>query len=256
MGSSTSEPTNEMTTMDTQTRIREKQTGSSAVRGVIDLRAYAARTAPTRDWLAGRAAPAFADAAATVAAIAPVGEGRVAALRSDEFVLVLSGEISIETSRGVVAIRKDRSAVLPSGLGFAWRAVAGTVALVVACPSASGTAAVAVPIDEAARLEPSTAPLAELLIGPTPSCRNHTDYRSASGEFVCGTWDSTPYHRRPMLFRHIELMHLLEGTVTFQDDAGSATFSKGAVILAARGAQTAWISEVHVKKVYATQRPA
>jgi uncharacterized cupin superfamily protein len=59
-----------------------------------------------------------------------------------------------------------------------------------------------------------------------------------------------------MLYRHIELMHLLEGTVTFRDDSGSATFSKGAVVLAARGAETAWASEVHVRKVHATQRPA
>jgi uncharacterized cupin superfamily protein len=113
-----------------------------------------------------------------------------------------------------------------------------------------------VPIDTAAPLEPSNPPLAELLVGPTPSCRNHTDYSSASGEFVCGTWDSTPYHRRPMTYRHIELMHLLEGAVTFRDASGSATFSKGDIFLAARGAQCAWLSEVHVKKVYAIHRPA
>ena len=242
--------------MDTQTLVREKQAGSTAVRGVIDIRAYAARVAPTRDWLAGRAAPAFADDAATVTAIAPVGGGRVAALRSDELVLVLSGEIEIETARGVVTIRTGRSAVLPSGLGFAWRAAAGTVGVIVSCPSARGTATAVVQIDEAAPLEHSSPPLAELLVGPTPSCRNHTDYRSANGELTCGTWDSTPYHRRPMPYRHIELMHLLEGTVTFEDDSGSVTFSKGAILLAARGANCAWISEVHVKKVYATHRPA
>ena len=49
---------------------------------------------------------------------------------------------------------------------------------------------------------------------PPPSCRNFTDYRSADGEFVCGTWDSTPYHRRAMFYRHYELMYLLEGSVT------------------------------------------
>jgi uncharacterized cupin superfamily protein len=51
-------------------------------------------------------------------------------------------------------------------------------------------------------------------------------------------------------------MHLLEGSVTFEDASGSATFSRGDIILAARGAQCAWISEVHVKKVYATHKPA
>ena len=156
----------------------------------------------------------------------------------------------------MTAIEAGRSALLSSGLGFAWRAAAGTVAVIVACPSASGTAAGVVPIDEAAPLQALNPPLAELLVGPTPSCRNHTDYRSASGEFVCGTWDSTPYHRRAMPYRHIELMHLLEGAVTFEDDTASATYSKGDIVLAARGAHVAWISEVHVKKVYATHRPA
>lgn len=242
-------------TMDMAAR-RDKDAGTTPVRGVIDLRAYARRAAPTRDWRAGRAAPAFADAAAAVAAIAPVGEGRVSPLPADEFVIVLSGELAIETSRGVIAIKAGRSVVLPCGLGFAWHAGAGTVAVIVSCPAASGTAIDIVRIDEAAPLAPSNPPLAELLVGPTPSCRNHTDYRSANGELVCGTWDSTPYNRRPMLFRHIELMHLLDGTVTFEDASGSVTFSKGAILLAARGAQCAWVSEVHVKKVYATHRPA
>jgi len=242
--------------MDTQTLARKDATSPTRPKGVIDIRAYAAHAAPTRDWLAGRAAPAFADDAATVVAIAPFGEGRVAALPSDEFVIVLAGAIDLETARGVTRVGVNRSVVLPAGLAFGWRASAGTVAVIVACPAASGTASDAVAIDEAAPLAPSNPPLAELLVGPTPSCRNHTDYRSANGEFVCGTWDSTPYNRRPMLFRHIELMHMLEGAVTFQDESGSATFSKGAIILAARGARISWVSEVHVKKVYATHRPA
>jgi len=242
--------------MDTQTLARNDATRPSGVRGIIDLRAYAERVAVTRDWSAGRAAPAFADDAATVSAIAPVGEGQVAARPCDEFVIVLAGEIELETAGGITRAGANRSVVLPAGLRFAWRAEAGTVAVIVACPAASGTASEPVAIDEAAPLERSNPPLAELLVGPTPSCRNHTDYRSATGELVCGTWDSTPYHRRPMLFRHIELMHLLEGSVTFRDESGSATFSKGAIVLAARGARIAWISEVHVKKVYATHRPA
>jgi uncharacterized cupin superfamily protein len=242
--------------MEMQTLTHEKPAGSTPVQGVIDLRAYAAGAAPTGDWLGGRALPAFADDAAAVSAIAPVGKGRVPALRADEFVVLLSGELTLETGRGVTVVKPGQSLVLPAGLAFGWRAAAGTAALIVACPAASGTAPHLERIDEAAELQPSNPPLAELLVGPTPSCRNHTDYRSATGAFVCGTWDSTPYHRRPMLFRHIELMHLLDGAVTFEDASGSVTFSKGAILLAARGAQCAWLSEVHVKKVYATHRPA
>ncbi|MFV4725635.1 cupin domain-containing protein, partial [Mycobacterium tuberculosis] len=86
----------------------------------------------------------------------------------------------------------------------------------------AGAPAAAVPVDLAAELAPSGAPLAELLIGPTPSCRNHTDYRSADGTFTCGVWDSTPYHRRAMRYAHFELMVLLKGSVTFVDEEGKA----------------------------------
>ena len=241
--------------MDMQTSHRALEAGATPVHGVIDLRAYASRVGPTRTWLA-RATPAFADDAAAVAAIAPIGQGQVAALPADEFVIVLSGEIKVESASRVSLVKAGRSVVLPAGLGFSWSAAAGTVAVIVTCPGSSATASHAVPIDEAAPLAPSKPPLAELLAGPTPSCRNHTDYASANGEFVCGTWDSTPYHRRPMPYRHIELMHLLEGCVTFEDASGSVTFSKGDVFLAARGAHCAWLSEVPVKKVYAIHRPA
>jgi uncharacterized cupin superfamily protein len=226
------------------------------VRGVIDLRAYGTSAKPTRDWLTGRGTPAFVDNLASVVSLAPVGEGRVQALPSDEFVIVLSGTLTLESARGVTVINTGRSAVIPVGLSFGWRAAEGTIAIIVACPAAAGTATDIVLIDETAPLQPSNPPLAELLVGPTPSCRNHSDYRSSNGEFVCGTWDSTPYHRRPMVYRHIELMHLLDGSVTFEDANGSVTFGTGDVFLAMRGAECAWISHVHVKKVYAIHRPA
>jgi uncharacterized cupin superfamily protein len=177
------------------------------VRGVIDLRAYAANPVPTRDWLTGRGTPAFADDDASVVSLAPVGEGRVQALPGDEFLIVISGTLTLESNPGVTVIDTGP-------------------------------------------------PAADLLVGPTPSCRNHSDYLSTNGEFVCGTWDSTPYHRRSMLYRHIELMHLLDGSVTFEDATGSVTFAKGDIFLAMRGAECAWISHVHVKKVYAIHRPA
>jgi hypothetical protein len=58
------------------------------VRGVIDLRAYAANPKPTRDWLTARGTPAFADDSASVVSLAPLGEGRVQALPSDEFLIL------------------------------------------------------------------------------------------------------------------------------------------------------------------------
>ena len=233
----------------------ESETVRSA-RGVIDLRTYAASAKPAADWLLGRMAPAFADADAVVAAIAPSGDGAVSSLPADEFLIVLSGTLTITREGGTIVVPTGRSTVLPAGTSFEWAASPATVVVIVACPGVPNAAARVVLINENAPLQPSNPPLAELLVGPTPTCRNHSDFRSASGEFACGTWDSTPYHRRAMTYRHIELMHLLDGSVTLESTAGSATFSRGDVFLVTRGAECAWISTVHVKKVYAVHRPA
>jgi uncharacterized cupin superfamily protein len=227
---------------------------SISSRAVIDLRPYAAASQPTTDWLSGRAVPAFADSGATVTAIAPVGAGHVVSLPSHEFVLVVAGELSIKGATGALLLGAGRSAVLPAGLAFGWTAPAGTVALIVASPGEPAPGVAAVLIDEEAPLAPSNPPLAALLVGPTPSCRNHTDF--LAGEFVCGTWDSTPYHRTTMPYRHIELMHLLEGGVTLEEPTGSSTFGVGDIFVVTRGAHCAWTSTVHVKKVYAIHRPA
>lgn len=223
---------------------------------VVDLRAYAAGTAPSRDWVLGRASAAFADAAASVAALAPAGEGHVESSAADEFVLVLAGRIEIDVPDGRLVLVAGKSGVIPAGTAFDWSAADRTLVIIASVPAATtGDSDRPVLIDESALMTASNAPIPEFLIGPTPSCRNHSDYRSATGEFVCGTWDSTPYHRRQMPYAHIELMHLLEGSVSFYDDNGRVTFNMGDVLLFVRGQGCAWQSEVRVKKVYATHRP-
>lgn len=227
-----------------------------AVGAVVDMRAYAADAAPSTDWFAGRKAPAFADDAAQVSAFALRGQGRVAGLAADEFVLVLAGRLDIESEAGALTVLPDHGAVLPVGSDFGWRASDDLLAIVYSAPTqGQGSATAPVAIDLDAALTPSGAPAAENLIGPAPSCRNHSDYLSANGEFVCGIWDSTPYHRRQIPYRQVELMLLLDGEVRFSDRAGSVTFRKGDVCMFVRGDGCAWQSEVHVKKIYATQRP-
>ena len=181
------------------------------------------------------------------------GSGVVEALAADEFVLVIAGGLSVDDEQ----VGIDGSLVIPRGRRFGWTAKPGTVALVMGCglgPAGDGRL---VPVDTSAALEPSSPPLADLLVGPTPSCRNFTDFRSASGEYMIGTWDSTPYERVGMTYRHCELMLLLEGAVTFVDGAGrSGTFSRGDVFVVQQGAHCSWLSETHVKKVYVIYRPA
>jgi len=186
----------------------------------------------------------------------PSGQGAVGELPADEFVIVSSGKVTLTQPARTLVLTNGASAVLPRGAGFGWSCETPTTLLYMRYKGATPADATLVPIDEAAPLAPSGTPMAELLIGPTPECRNHTDFRSADGEFVCGTWDSTPYRRRPMLFRHYELMHLLEGAVTLDDELGERrTFSKGDIFLVEQGARCGWESREHVKKVYAIYRP-
>lgn len=226
------------------------------VGAVIDMRAYAAGTAPSADWFAGRKAPAFADDAAQVSAFALRGQGEVAGLAADEFVLVLKGSLAIDSDAGTLTVLPDNGVVLPAGSDFHWRASDDMLAIIYSAPTQGpGSATAPTPIDLDAELTPSGTPAPENLIGPVPSCRNHSDYLSANAEFVCGIWDSTPYHRRQIAYRQVELMLLLEGEVRFSDAGGSVAFQAGDVCMFVRGDGCAWLSETYVKKIYATQRP-
>ena len=185
------------------------------------------------------------------------GNGEVSSLPADEFIIVNEGRLTL-SQRGInLTLVAGQSAVIQQGAAFYWEAQA-PVSLIFTRYNRSqpGNRAI-VPIKANPQLEPTGTPLAELLLTPAPVCRNFTDYRSADGEFVCGTWDSTPYHRRAMYYRHYELMHLLEGSVTFVDEAGrSGTFTKDDIVLVEQTAQCSWESRDDVTKVYVIYRPA
>lgn len=235
---------------------------TQTVRSFMDLRKLAAQCdllAASGDdaWATNRAPLPLAEAPVRLGVLRLSGAGRQTALGADEFAIVLSGGLALVHGGTSYDVPAGKSIVIPAGVEFGWTARPATTVIVLSCSSGPASADRPVPIDESAKLSPSGAPLAELLVGPTPSCRNFTDYRSANGEFVCGTWDSTPYHRRAMTYGHFELMHLLQGAVTFVDETGrEATFGEGDVFLVEQGAQCSWESRVHAKKVYAIYRPA
>jgi uncharacterized cupin superfamily protein len=186
------------------------------------------------------------------------GSGSVQALPADEFIIVNEGSLTLTQQDSTLTLGPNQSAVLKQGAAFAW-STQGAVSLIFTRynKSQAGDGAI-VPIKEDPEMGPSSGgPLAELLLTPAPVCRNYTDYRSADGEFTCGTWDSTPYTRRAMFFRHMELMFLLEGSVTFVDEEGrSGTFSKGDIFLIEQKASCSWESREQVAKVYVIYRPA
>ena len=179
-------------------------------------------------------------------------------LAGDELVLVVEGDITLDQAGARCALSAGDAGVVVRERPLDWRSDGGARLIVMRYTDGVGAGADGpVLIDQRAALVPSNPPAADVLIGPTPQCRGHSDYRSASGEFACGTWDSTPYNRRLINFRHYELMRLLEGSVTFVDAAGGkGTFGAGDIILFEQGGGAAWESRQYVKKIYGTYRPA
>jgi len=184
------------------------------------------------------------------------GQGSVSSLPADEFILVTEGSLTLSQPAATLTLTPGQSAVIQHGAAFSWSAQ-GPVSLVFTRYNHSqpGQGAI-VPIQEAPELKPSGTPSLDLLTTAVPTCRNFTDYTSADGEFMCGTWDSTAYARRPLFYRHYELMYLLEGSVDFVDETGrSGTFAQGDIFLIEQGASCTWDSREPVTKVYVIYRP-
>jgi len=238
-----------------------------APRTFIDLRKFAqdkrqgvpsAAAAGEDRFLSSRRLLDFPPGPVTAGAIAlEAGSGAVQSQPADEFIIVNEGSLTLAQQGSTLTLAQGQSAVIQHGAAFSWSAQ-GPVSVIFMRyhDSQPGDRAI-VPIKENPPLAPSNPPLAELLISPTPSCRGYADHRSADGAFACGTWESTPYHRRAMLYRHYELMYLIKGSVTFVDETGrSGTFSRGDIFIVEEDAQCSWESREDVAKVYAIYRSA
>lgn len=184
------------------------------------------------------------------------GAGSVGSQPQDEFLIVCSGAIALATHDKAVVLNAGQAAVIQQGCSFHWNTRGPASAAFMRYAGSAPSARSIVAISQAPPMNPSNPPAAELLIGPTPECHSHVDHRSADGIFSCGTWASTPYQRRAMQYRHHELMHLLQGSVTFQDEAGRReTFSAGDIFLVEQHATCSWHSHEEVVKVYAVYKP-
>lgn len=186
----------------------------------------------------------------------PARKGTAAAATGDCWMILADGAVTISTDGMARDHAAGESWVVTAGTAFDWMAPVPATIIFLRYTKGADSPKGIVPIDVAADLVPSGAPLAELLVGETPACRNFSTFRSADGEFTCGIWDSTPYHRLPMCYVHFELMYLLQGGVTFVDESGrSRTFAQGDIFLVEQGASCSWESSEHVAKVYAIFRP-
>lgn len=238
------------------------------VRSFVDMRAFAqdknlgiaVTTTPGTDrFLSSRRVLDWEPSPVTAGVITlGAGSGSVQSLPADEFIIVHEGILTLKQQGSTLTLGPKQSAVLKHGAAFTWSAQGPVSLIFVRYNKSQADDGAIVPIQENPEMGPSAGgPAADLMLTPAPVCRNYTDYKTADGEFMCGTWDSTPYARRALYFRHMELMHLVEGTVTFVDETGrSGTFTKGDIFLIEQKASCTWESLVNVAKVYVIYRPA
>jgi uncharacterized cupin superfamily protein len=225
---------------------------------IFDLKEWAASVRETsQSWRFRRMALPLDDHAVSVEAFRlEAGSGEVASQSADEFLHVLDGALSLHSGDVALTLSAGQSAVVPAGAAFEWRCDAPVTIVAMRRPG-SATPAAPCLMDVSGSLSPSAPPSSEVLLTPTPDCRNLTLFKSADQTFSCGVWDSTPYTRTAITYGHYELMHLIEGEVTFVDDSGFiAAFQAGDLFLVRKGARCSWRSLVDVTKVFAIYRPA
>ncbi|RVT92914.1 cupin domain-containing protein [Sphingomonas crocodyli] len=228
---------------------------------IIDLRAFAAQSREDsqelegHDFLADRRYVSLPDGPTALGLIElAAGTGTVASMPNDEFILVMDGEVQI---RGIVAfsLKTGESAVLPKNAAFSWDTSAPATIAFMCQASNETTAREPVKIDPTLPREASP-PLREgLVIGEMPKAFRHIDFESNDGLFAAAAWNANGYARRPVTFDYFELMHLLEGSVSFVDRRGADhVFSKDDIFVVRKGGEVNWVSTVPVSKVAAICR--
>lgn len=177
-----------------------------------------------------------------------------------EFMVLLEGEVTILEEGRSTRIRAGESFAIPKGLRCRWMQKARVRKFFVI---AEDNAEVAgdpnrhmIRIDLKTALVPSDPPSAAVLLSPAPRQHNHDAYVAMDGRFTVGVWDTTAYTRKLIDFPRHELMHLLEGSVTFTDAAGEKhTFKAGDTFFVPLGTPNAWSCPAYLRKIYCILMP-
>ena len=176
-----------------------------------------------------------------------------------EFMLVLEGEVVIVEETGETRIGSGESFIIPKGLRCRWTQPGKVKKFFVILEDSAGAGPgplKVIKVDPKVKLQPSTPPSADILHSPVPKQHAHEYFEDATGKFTVGIWDTTGYHRKLLDFNRFELMHLLEGAVTFADDKGkSQTFKAGDTFFVPLGTPNSWKSEGYLRKIYCIFQP-
>ncbi|WDU64192.1 cupin domain-containing protein [Pseudomonas poae] len=172
-----------------------------------------------------------------------------------ETLVVHAGHVVLSSAEQTLQLGVGASAVIGRGTRLTVQASAGSQWAFCSVDQADAPVCPGLTLlDPRTLLNPSAAPEPQILIGPAPQCRAFNLFDDAVTELRIGIWDSTPYARHGRPHKLHELMHLLEGSVTLQDNEGDAvTVNPGDTVFVAKGAPCAWTSTVYVRKVYAVK---
>jgi uncharacterized cupin superfamily protein len=179
----------------------------------------------------------------------------------NEFMMILEGEAVIVERDRSTTFRAGDCFVVPKGLHCSWRQQGPVRKVFVIFDDASGLATQAplgvIRINPNVALTPSVAPAANMLLSPRPVQHTHDYFVDASGQMSVGVWDTTGYERKLIDFPRHELMHLIEGSVTFTGAHGEQrTFNAGDTFFVPMGTPNSWKSEGYLRKIFCIFQPS
>ena len=174
-----------------------------------------------------------------------------------EFMVILEGEVVMVEEDRETVIKAGESFFIPKGRRCIWNQPGYVKKFMVLCDDrASDHAQPVFKIDPKVKLQASTPPAESILLSPAPVQQAHEYFSNTTGELTVGVGETTGYHRKLVNFTRHELMHLLEGAVTFTDDKGqSQTFRAGDTFFVPLGTPNAWKSEGILRKIYCIFQP-
>lgn len=178
----------------------------------------------------------------------------------NEFMTVLEGEVVIEEEGRATSVKAGESFILPKGTRCRWTQPVPVKKFFVIHEDASGLVNQgplrAIKIDPKVEAALSTPPPPAMLHSPVPVQHTHDYFTDATGQLNIGVWDTTGYHRKLIDFPRHELMHLLEGSVEFENDLGMRQrFTAGDTFFVPMGTPNSWKSEGNLRKIFVIFMP-
>jgi uncharacterized cupin superfamily protein len=181
----------------------------------------------------------------------------------NEFMLILEGSVTIVDATGhEETISAGQSFILPKGIPVEWKQTEYVRKYYVIFDDPSDVAISDPAGLKLIRLDTELALPAvgeqdtSRYKGSVPEQHAHSLFKDATAQMNIGLWDTTDMHTHGLPFQRNELMHLLEGSVSFAAEDGSTqTFVKGDTFLVPKGTHYQWDSSGYVRKIYCIFQP-